>query len=216
MVRVRGSLLHAADGGSGRTGSRAASTSDREVRVRTAHRRPGELDEEDRQCCLRFAFDPSIVQLCLSGVEDRQQCRKFEGRQVEVKGEWPRSPHMFRPIPSCQVHLIEMKQIPMRTQELSGVLVRKVFPGPPNYDSVEDGDYPEVGWILQLDERSRNIMATTGIGEIEIEVEKSVDEELLHCIGSRVVCRGLLRDAENAHHHTSLLLSACKVLADSY
>jgi hypothetical protein len=35
---------------------------------------------------------------------------------------------------------------------LSGTLVRKTFPGPPNYDSVKKGDKPETGWFLDLPE----------------------------------------------------------------
>ena len=35
---------------------------------------------------------------------------------------------------------------------LSGTLVRKTFPGPPNYDSVKKGDKPETVWFLDLRE----------------------------------------------------------------
>ena len=72
-----------------------------------------------------------------------------------------------------------------------------------------------VGWILKLDGGSKNILAAAmrpdgsmGIDEIEIETEKSFDGDLQQCIGRRVI----LRDAESAHHHTPLLLSACKLL----
>jgi hypothetical protein len=172
-----------------------------------------ELSGEDRQCCAKFAFDPSIVQLCLSGADDRQWCRNFEGKQVEVTGEWPTAPHMFRPIPSYQLHLTQIKQIPANVGELSGMLVCKVFPGPPNYDSVEDGDYPEEGWILKLDSKSKDVLAANhsiDMDEIEIEVEGPFEEGLQRYIGHKVVCRGILRDAENAHHHTQLLLTTCR------
>src|SRR5579872_1006877 len=33
---------------------------------------------------------------------------------------------------------------------LSGTLVRKTFPGPPNYESVKKGDRPETSWFLDL------------------------------------------------------------------
>ncbi len=178
------------------------------------------LSEETRQCCTKFEFDASIVQLCLSGTEGRLLCSSLEGTQVEALGEWPRSPHIFRPIPSYQLHLTHMKQIPADVEELSGVLINKVFPGPPNYDSIEDGDYPEEGWILKLDSESKDMLAASirhdgsmTIDEIEIETEKSFDGDLQRCIGRQVICRGILRDAESAHHHTSLLLSACRLLA---
>jgi hypothetical protein len=35
---------------------------------------------------------------------------------------------------------------------LSGTLVRKTFPGPPNYKSVKKGDKPETSWFLDLPE----------------------------------------------------------------
>jgi hypothetical protein len=177
------------------------------------------LSEETRQDCAEAGFDLSIVQLCLPGTEDRQLCRRFEGERVEVLGEWPKSPHIFRPIPSYQLHLSQIKQIPVELEELSGILISKVFPGPPNYDSIEDGDYPEEGWILKLDSGSKDILAASmrldgsmGIDEIEIETEKSFDGDLQRCIGRQVICRGILRDAESAHHHTPLLLSACRLL----
>ena len=70
------------------------------------------LNEEERQSCEKFEFDLSFVQLCLSGEEDRLLCRSLEGSRVEALGEWPSSPHIYRPIPSYQLHLTEIKQIP--------------------------------------------------------------------------------------------------------
>lgn len=68
-----------------------------------------------------------------------------------------------------------------------------------------------------MDNRSKDILAASmrldgseGIDEIEIETEKSFDGDLQQCIGRQVICRGILRDAESAHHHTPILLSACK------
>lgn len=114
------------------------------------------LNEEYRKYC--EGFDLTIVQLCLSGMGDRQLCRYFEAKQVVVLGTWPSSPHVFRPIPSYQLHLTQIKQKPGDLVELSGLLHYKVFPGPPNYDSIEDGDYPEGGLILTLDGRSKKTL----------------------------------------------------------
>ncbi len=36
---------------------------------------------------------------------------------------------------------------------LSGKLFQKTYPGPPNYESVKNGDVPEKGWYLQLDKK---------------------------------------------------------------
>lgn len=161
------------------------------------------LSVEDQQCGLQFEFDRSQVQICLSGADDRAECRKYEDKWVEVSGDFPKSQHMFRPIPSYQMHLTQVRPY---TKELCGVLVRKVFPGPPNYHSVEDGDYPEVGWILRLDDQLIDMK------EIEIEAERPLD--LQRYIGRKVICQGVLRDAESAHHHTPVLLSSAAIVLD--
>ncbi len=177
------------------------------------------LNEEDRQHCTKLGFDLSMVQLFLSGAEDRELCRHFEGEQVEVLGQWPSSPHIFRPIPSYQLHLTEMKQIPMETVKLSGVLHFRVYPGPPNYDCVEAGDYPEGGWVLKLDDQSKDMLAgpisleyDEKTNEIAIEVDKQFEGTLEQYANAQVTCLGNVHYAETAHHHTPLLLRSCRVV----
>ncbi len=175
------------------------------------------LNEEDRSSCANLKFDSSIVQILLTGAEDRQLCRHLENNRVEVVGEWPSSPHIFRPIPSYQVHLAQMEQISTDIVELSGILTYKIFPGPPNYDSIEDGDYPEMGWILQLDGRSKNKLALIKTdedagAEIAIEVEKHYENVLQQCTNRNVICLGSLCPAENAHHPTPFLLRRCRLI----
>lgn len=176
------------------------------------------LNEEDRQSCAKFEFNSSIVQLCLSGEEDRLLCRRLEGSRVEALGEWPSSPHIFRPIPSYQLHLTEIKQIPKNVVSLTGVLHFRVFPGPPNYDCVEDGDYPEGCWVLKLDDRSKDVLAmpmSLGCGakgdEIAIEVDKQSEGALEQYANAQVTCLGTVHHAETAHHHTPLLLRSCRI-----
>lgn len=177
-----------------------------------------ELDEDDRQCCVKFGFDLSIVQLFLPGIEDKQLCRHFEGKQVEVLGQWPSSPHVFRPIPSYQLHLINIKQAPENIVELSGILHFKVFPGPPNYNCIEAGDYPEACWVLKLDERSKELLAepisfgcSSKIDEIVVRVDKSCKESLEKHENASLTCLGYIQHAETAHDHTPLLLHSCRI-----
>jgi len=40
--------------------------------------------------------------------------------------------------------------IPLPFITLRGKLIRHTFPGVPNYESIEDGDYPETRWVLEL------------------------------------------------------------------
>lgn len=180
------------------------------------------LNEEDQQHCAELGFDLSMVQLFLFGAEDRQLCRHFEGEQVEVLGQWPSSPHVFRPIPSYQLHLTEMKQIPKDAVKLSGVLHFRVFPGPPNYDCVEAGDYPEGCWVLKLEDQSKDML--TGPmslecdeknDEITIEMDKQFEGTLQQYANAKVTCLGYVQHAETAHHHTPLLLRSCKIALDA-
>lgn len=177
-----------------------------------------EMDEDDRQSCVILGFDLSIVQLFLPGVEDKPLCRRFEGKRVEVTGKWLSSPHLFRPIPSYQLHLNDMIQIPEDIVELSGIIHLKVFPGPPNYDCIESGDYPEACWVLKLDERSKDLLARhTSLDcnskdeEIAIRENKSFGILLEQYANVPVICLGKIQRAENAHDHTPLLLHPCKI-----
>lgn len=177
-----------------------------------------ELNEDDQQYFVKLGFDLSIVQLFLSGVEDKQLCRRLEGKQVEVLGKWSSSPHVFRPIPSYQLHLTEMKQIPEDIVELSGILHFKVFPGPPNYDCIESGDYPEACWVLKLDKQSKDMLVEPiSLGsdskddEIAIRVDKSLERLLEQYANASVICLGHIQYAETAHDHTPLLLHSCRI-----
>jgi hypothetical protein len=100
--------------------------------------------------------------------------------------------------------------------ELRGILYCKIFPGPPNYDSVEDGDYPEAGWILKLDGPSKNKLTRfdeAAEDEIAVEIDERYENVLQHYANHAVICVGKLHSAETAHHPTSLLLCSCKLIA---
>lgn len=177
-----------------------------------------ELNEEDRQFFVELGYDLSIVQLFLSGVEDKQLCRLFEGKHVEVLGKWLSSPHIFRPIPSYQLHLTKMKSIPENIVELSGILNFKIFPGPPNYECIESGDYPEACWVLKLDERSKDLLveyisleSNLIDDEIAIRLDKPYDGLIKQYANAPVICLGHIHYAETAHDHTPLLLHSCRI-----
>lgn len=38
--------------------------------------------------------------------------------------------------------------------QIKGKLFRYVFPGPPNYESVEEGDTPSPRWVIEIDEET--------------------------------------------------------------
>jgi hypothetical protein len=108
---------------------------------------------------------------------------------------------------------------------LTGKLFLKTFPGPPNYESVRNGDYPERGWYLKLDKKIDVIInekkrVPENIGD---ENEKAVDVIQLALpygekyeeykkkknfkVGARVKLSGTLFRRFTGHHHARVLLS---------
>src|SRR5271169_3126831 len=70
-------------------------------------------------------------------------------------------PHSERDMEQDKVTASSKSQIPSQTSSgclsyessvvtLNGTIIRKTFPGPPNYESVRRGDKPEVYWLIVL------------------------------------------------------------------
>lgn len=96
---------------------------------------------------------------------------------------------------------------------LSGTLVRKTFPGPPNFESVEAGDRAETGYYLQLASGICTRAAKDddsgdhdGVKEIQLVLSGPQYEALRPKLGARVTLTGSLFEAHSGHHHTPVLL----------
>lgn len=96
---------------------------------------------------------------------------------------------------------------------LSGTLVRKTFPGPPNFESVENGDRAETGYYLQLNPGICTRAAGNddagdhdGIKEIQLVLSGAQYDALRPKLGARVTLTGSLFEAHSGHHHTPVLL----------
>jgi hypothetical protein len=99
---------------------------------------------------------------------------------------------------------------------ISGTLVRKTFPGPPNYDSVKKGDRRETGWFLDLPE---NVCVKvdraepdlnpkqSGIHGIQLVLQPRQCAQYKSLVGKRVIATGTLFGEHTAHHHTPVLLT---------
>jgi len=98
--------------------------------------------------------------------------------------------------------------------ELVGKIKRQTFPGPPNYESVKQGDRPETYWVLFLPKafcvkpgaNSPNINSSpeSDISQLQlIEVDYKRYRKLL---GKKVRAKGRLSHAITGHHHTTVLL----------
>jgi len=99
---------------------------------------------------------------------------------------------------------------------LSGTLVRKTFPGPPNYESVKKGDIPETSWFLDLPESVCVNESKTepelnpqqnDIREIQLVVKPQQYQQHKGIVGKKVLATGTLFGEHTGHHHTPVLLT---------
>jgi hypothetical protein len=111
--------------------------------------------------------------------------------------------------------------------QLTGKVVKKTFPGPPNYESVEKGDAPEVAWILNLD-KSVCVKARAG-DDFDVEVSHLRDLQLVlgnnnyyqrakELLSRKIIVTGVLFGAHTGHHHTPVLMDVknLQLLEDKY
>lgn len=106
------------------------------------------------------------------------------------------------------------------TVELTGKVTRHVFPGPPNYESLET-DNREVCWILQL-ERLIDVIATddslvnyteNGVRRVQLVLDAQQYRQYQRLLNRRVVATGTLFHAISGHHHTPVLLMVLQLRA---
>jgi len=100
--------------------------------------------------------------------------------------------------------------------KLSGNLTRKVYPGPPNYESTQKGDRPEAGWYLDLDKAicvdedkadPQLNPAHTDLRTIQLVVSPELYRKYRSIVGKHVIAVGTLFGEHTAHHHTPVLLT---------
>lgn len=110
---------------------------------------------------------------------------------------------------------------------LSGTLVRTVFPGPPNYESVERGDRPETYWTLNTKDPIKCAKGSADWGkkdQFQLIVSGDFYKENEKYLGSKVSVTGKLVYSETGHHHTPIMinvdfmkaLSASQAVSNSY
>ena len=108
------------------------------------------------------------------------------------------------------------------TVTLTGKLTSKVFPGPPNYESIRKGDAKETAILLVL---SHPICTSTndpvtygdpekGQGQIQLVITKDGDWPIIRrLMGKRAAVSGALFHWSTGHHHTSVLIDVSQVRA---
>ena len=103
---------------------------------------------------------------------------------------------------------------------LVGTIVRATYPGPPNYESIEEGDEAETGLYLDLNEPVCTGEATdevnearSGVKRIQLVIaSKDMYERLSALQGSIIALQGRLFSSITGHHHAPLLLEDLSLL----
>ena len=101
----------------------------------------------------------------------------------------------------------------------------RYFPGPPNYESVKDGDVKEGAYILELD-KPFNVEPTHNPQEppntdweknvkvIQLVLMDKSPKNLRKYVGKNISVRGRLFHEFTGHHHTRILMELDKILGD--
>ncbi len=98
--------------------------------------------------------------------------------------------------------------------KLVGTIETKVFPGPPNYESMERGDFPETAWLLQLaqpvcvaegDLRDQQV-SEPRVTTIQLVFRGDQFAHAARLIGTKVEVRGSLFHKSTGHHHAPVLI----------
>jgi hypothetical protein len=102
--------------------------------------------------------------------------------------------------------------------DLQGTVKRVVFPGPPNYENIKNGDEAEPYWVLYLPKEI--CVQGDPKDEFNSETEKNVTSLQLmdvdyrqdrSLLGKSVVVQGTLMHSFTGHHHTPVLIQVKSV-----
>ena len=100
---------------------------------------------------------------------------------------------------------------------LSGVIVRETHPGPPNFESVANGDEPRTIWVLKLN-KAVCVLAADDVNvkednenEIQLVLNAEQYRRYRSLLGQKVTASGTLFHAITGYHHKRLLLKTDKI-----
>jgi hypothetical protein len=103
--------------------------------------------------------------------------------------------------------------------ELVGTMKSRVFPGPPNFQSVKVGDAPEKYWVLHLAkpicvapiQADSNKVNEPESGVLLLQLNQPDYKGSKHLLGKRVKVKGRLIHAITGHHHTKVMLEVLSI-----
>ncbi|MBF7682974.1 DUF4431 domain-containing protein [Acinetobacter sp. B5B] len=100
--------------------------------------------------------------------------------------------------------------------KLSGTLLQITYPGPPEYESIANGDRPETAWVLQPDQKIKcaiNFDGNNDYTKMQLVMFGNEYRDYKSLVGKNVIIDGTLMYADNAHHHTPLLIEVKRIAA---
>lgn len=111
-----------------------------------------------------------------------------------------------------------------QTARLVGVLERRTYPGPPNYESIRGGDRAETSYYLRLtrpvctsagDPQAPDEEAVSDVGLVQLVVQPAMSSRLRQRLGHSIAATGRLFSPHTGHHHAPLLMQVQSVDAPS-
>lgn len=116
---------------------------------------------------------------------------------------------------------------PEKLVTLKGKLILRLFPGPPEYSSIEKGDRADYCWMLHVNEEFFKIATTTPVpepcsdlksimewsnhDEIYLSLEENMIDFCCDHESREITVQGYLFHAHTAHHHSPILMDVKKV-----
>ena len=106
---------------------------------------------------------------------------------------------------------------------LVGKIIRKTFPGRPNYRDIKTGDEPETCWILIL----AKSLCVNAKADVYYESESEINQVQLvfmghneyqkykNLVGKNVIVRGQLFHMMTGHHHTKVLITVQEIQSNN-
>ncbi len=105
---------------------------------------------------------------------------------------------------------------------LTGRLYSKVFPGPPNYQSIRKGDRKETAWLLTLTKPVCTLAGNspgvtdpeTNVTELQLVISNDAHWKTVRQLsGRRVMVTGTLFHSHTGHHHRNVLMNVATIRA---
>jgi hypothetical protein len=106
---------------------------------------------------------------------------------------------------------------------LTGKIVRKTFPGRPNYENIKTVDEPETYWIL-IPAKPFCVNGKTedseypdamDIRQVQLVFLGNEYHTYKNLVGKRIIVQGQLFPMQTGHHHTSVLITVRDMRRDN-